>query len=100
MEREACLWQIDSCRYCFRIGSSSFAPPASSQSPARDAPTSKATDTAKEAEFGQSPSEGDLSPNNVRAAEGPGLAQAARPGEGSGSRFNASLCEDTQQAFI
>ena len=96
MDRDACLWQIESCRYCFRIGSSSFAPPAPSQSPgpAKNAPTSKATETAKEAgEFGQIPSE------DLRDEE-PGLAKTEMPGGGLGSRLDPSLWENTQQAYI
>ena len=102
MERDACLRQINSCRYCFRIGSNSFALPAPSQSPgfAKNVPTSKATETAKEAgEFGKSPSE-DLPPTNARAAEEPGLVNTEKPGGGLGSRLVPSLREDTQQAYI
>jgi len=82
-------------RYCFRIGSSSFAPPAPPQSPgpAKIAPSSKATETVKEAEFGQLPSEGDLSPN-VRAE--PELANTD-PAEGASG---LSLCQEVQQAYI
>ncbi|CAE7690883.1 unnamed protein product [Symbiodinium sp. CCMP2592] len=89
-------------RYCFRIKSASFAPPAPPQSPspAKNMPASKATETSKEAEFDQSPSEGDLSPTNARAAEEPGLANAAKPGGVLGSRLGPSLGEEAQQAYI
>ncbi|CAE7850611.1 unnamed protein product [Symbiodinium microadriaticum] len=71
-------------RYCFRIGSSSFAPPAPPQSPgpAKNVPTG-ATETAKETE------EGDLSPNNVRAE--PELAN---------EKVGLSLFQETQQVFL
>ncbi|CAE7886096.1 GORK [Symbiodinium necroappetens] len=67
-------------RYCFRISSTSFAPPAPPQGPgpAKNVPT-KATETSKETE------EGDLSPNNDRAE----LELA-----------NEKVAEGIQQAFI
>ncbi|CAE7346983.1 unnamed protein product [Symbiodinium natans] len=92
-------------RFCFRISSASFGPPPAQNPPAKNVPSAtEATEaeTAKEAEVGQSPkspSEGDLSPSNVRTEEP--MANAAEPGGVSGSRKEPrSLCEDTQQAYI
>ncbi|CAE7515441.1 GORK [Symbiodinium sp. CCMP2456] len=77
-------------RYCFRISSSSFAPPAPPQSPgpAQNAATG-ATETAKKTE------EGDLSPNNIRAEE----LELANEKAAEGG-LGLSLCQETQQAFI